>query len=196
MILSAPRIHHLIDEGIITGLHENVNAASLDLRLSPEIMIETPFWKTTEVAPGVEVTAAVPGVWSGAVDIAAKESPFFTKMVIPEEGFVVAPGQCFLASSVEEFNLPDTISAQFILRSSVGRCFLDHMQAGFADAGFNGATLTFEFKNELQYHNLLIKPGMRIGQMVFFEHEPAGEDSYALKGNYNGQQGPTRAFSK
>ena len=45
-----------------------------------------------------------------------------------------------------------------------------------------------------EFHRLLIKPGMRVGQMIFWEHEDAGADSYAYKGNYNLQMGPTRAF--
>ncbi|MGL5154928.1 MAG: dCTP deaminase, partial [Aeromonas veronii] len=105
------------------------------------------------------------------------------------------PGQAILACSMETFNLPNTISAMFKLRSSMGRCFLNHMMAGWADAGWHGAQLTMEFVNQTQYHRLLIKPGMRVGQMVFFEHEDAGEDSYSVKGNYNGQQGPTMAFA-
>ncbi|MCS5737472.1 dCTP deaminase, partial [Herbiconiux daphne] len=107
----------------------------------------------------------------------------------------IFPGECFLAHSEEFFNLPNNISAQFILRSTVARCFLEHMQAGFCDAGWHGSQLTFEFKNMLNHHILLIKPGMRIGQMIFFEHEDCGEDSYAKKGNYNNQKGTTAAFS-
>lgn len=174
-ILASPRLHQLIDQGVITALHENVNSASIDLRLGDTILVED------------HLSAKV-------VDLAAKDSPDFIEIKLTEEGFIIPPGMCFLAHTVEFFNLPNTISAQFILRSSVGRCFLEHMQAGFADAGWHGAQLTMEFKNNLEGQSILIKPGMRIGQMVFFEHEDAGADSYSVKGNYNNQAGPTMAF--
>lgn len=173
-MLSSTRLHQLIDEGVIDALHENVNAASIDVRLSPKILLE--------------------GIPDGPVDIANKQSPKFYPMDIPEEGFIIHPDEIFLGSTIETFNLPDTISAKFYLRSSVGRCFLEHMQAGFIDAGFNNAQLTLELKNMTQYHKLRIRAGMRIGQIVFFEHENTGSDSYRIKGTYNGQQGPTKAY--
>lgn len=187
-MLSAPRLHEIIDAGVITCedidvLHKHVNSASIDVRLGNKILVEQ--------APRMDEGR----IHFEPVDIAAKQSPNFVEVIIPEEGYVIQPGQCFLASTMETFNLPDTISCRFDLRSSVGRCFLEHMQAGFADAGWHGAQLTMEFKNMMQYHRLLIKPGMRVGQMIFFEHDPAGEDSYAIKGNYNNQQGPTKAFT-
>lgn len=185
MLLSAPQLHQLIDDGVIDALHENVNSASIDVRIGDEILIEeAPAWEWNPVDAHPE-----------PIDIAAKQSPKFVKVKIPEEGIVIEPGQCFLAHTVETFNLPDTISGQFIERSTVARCFLEHMQAGWADAGWHGAQLTMEFKNMNQYHRLLIKPGMRIGQMVFFQHESVGEDSYAVKGNYNGQRGATQAYA-
>ena len=181
MLLSAPQLHNLIDDGVIDALHENVNSASIDVRIGDVVMVETPNFEG--------------GQHSAPVDISAKESPRFTTLKIPEEGIVIEPGQCFLAHTVETFNLPDTISGQFIERSTVARCFLEHMQAGWADAGWHGAQLTLEFKNMNQFHSLLIKPGMRIGQMVFFQHETVGEDSYAVKGNYNNQRGATQAYA-
>lgn len=176
-LLASPRLHEMIDAGIITASHDNVNSASIDICLGDTIMVEDLFND------------------GGPIDIAAKQSPSFVEIKLGPDGYIVRPGQCFLAHSVEFFNLPNTISGQFILRSSVGRCFLEHMQAGWADAGWHGAQLTLEFKNNLEYHDLLIRPGMRIGQMIFFEHDDAGEDTYASKGNYNGQKGPTMAFA-
>ncbi|MGL5566026.1 MAG: dCTP deaminase [Cetobacterium sp.] len=186
-MLSAPRLHEIIDAGVITCediaiLHKNTNSASIDVRIGNKILVEA----KPRMDEGL--------VHFEPVDLEAKKTLNFVEVIIPEEGYVIQPGQCFLASTMETFNLPDTISCRFDLRSSIGRNFLEHMQAGFADAGWHGAQLTMEFKNVTQHHRLLIKPGMRVGQMIFFEHEPAGEDSYAIKGNYNKQQGPTKAF--
>lgn len=186
-MLSAPRLHKLIEEKVITcwdpnTLHENVNSGSIDIRIGNKILVEKP------------TDSEDHWIHQKPIDVNAKQSPEFIEVEIPEEGYIIEPGQAILACSMETFNLPNTISAMFKLRSSMGRCFLNHMMAGWADAGWHGAQLTMEFVNQTQYHRLLIKPGMRVGQMVFFEHEDAGEDSYSVKGNYNNQQGPTKAF--
>ena len=184
-LLAAPRLHALIEEGVIDALHDNVNAASIDIRIGDKILVEK-----GRGQDGLSLKF----VHTEPVDIDAKQSPLFEEITIPPEGIVIEPGEAFLAHTIETFNLPDTISAQFKLRSSLGRCFLEHMNAGWADAGWHGAQLTMEFVNLTRFHRLLIKPGMRVGQMVFFEHEDTGADSYALKGNYNNQKGPTKAF--
>jgi dCTP deaminase len=174
-------LFEIINKGYLNALPKNVNAASIDIRIGDEILVEA--------IPEIEDTPSF-------IDIDAKESPAFTKIKIGPEGYIIPPGQFILGHSIEEFNLPDTISAQFILRSTMARCGLNHLMAGWADAGFCGAQLTFEFKNENQYHGLLIKPGMRVGQMIFVQHEDVGDQSYSLKGNYNGQKSATEAFAQ
>ncbi|MGL5579781.1 MAG: dCTP deaminase [Cetobacterium sp.] len=176
-LLSAPRILDLINSNVITADPKNVNSASVDITIGDEVLIE-------DVAT------------DGPIDIDAKQSPAFTKVKIPTEGIIIYPGQCFLAHTNEYFNLPDNIAAEFVLRSSMARCFMNHMLAGFCDPGWNGSQLTMEFKNETQFHSLLIKPGMRVGQMKFFETDGCDpEHSYSNKGNYNNQQGATMAFT-
>ncbi|MET2951316.1 dCTP deaminase [Vibrio owensii] len=172
MILAFNQLQQLIDDGVIDALPENVNAASIDIRIGDEIMMED------TVRPDQVI-----------IDLDKKQSPNLKKVKIGEEGIVIPPGAFFLATSIETFDLPDTISAEFKLRSSVARSGLQHMLAGWCDAGWHGSQLTMEFKNELRNHSMLIKPGMRIGQMVFFEHESAKEGSYAIKGRYNNQIG-------
>lgn len=168
MLLAGKELHELIDAGVIDALHENVNAASIDVRLGREFCFE---------GPGGSV-----------VDLRDKESLAFFQFET-DARLDIDPGRFFLAHTMETFNLPDNVSAEFKLRSSVARSGLQHMLAGWADAGFNGAQLTLEFKNVTQRHTLVIAPGMRIGQMIFFRHAPAGENSYAVRGRYNGQKG-------
>jgi deoxycytidine triphosphate deaminase len=61
--------------------------------------------------------------------------------------------------------------------------------AGWCDPGWNNSKLTLELKNVSQYHTLIIKPGMKIGQMVFWLCDTIPEEnSYAVKGQYNKQQ--------
>lgn len=178
-LLAGKELLELIEQGVIDALPENVNAASIDVRLGTEIKVED----VEEFHGG-----------STIVDLDAKEAPHMVDITLGEDGFRIRPGQFLLAHTVEQFNLPDNISALFVLRSSIARAGLEHMQAGWADAGFNGAQLTLEFKNMTEYHDLLIKPNMRVGQMIFWRHEDAGDLSYAKLGNYNGQQGATSAF--
>lgn len=177
--IAGQELHTIIDQGIITGLHENVNACSIDLRLGDEIKVEIP----PEMGTLPEI-----------VDLSAKAWQNFETIKLGEEGFIVKPGQFFLAHTVEEYNLPDDISSEFVLRSSIARSGLNHMLAGFGEAGFNNAQLTLEFHNCNQYHSVLIKPGMRIGQVKLFRHADAGDLSYAKVGSYNGQKGATTGF--
>ena len=103
------------------------------------------------------------------------------------EGFSLEPGEFILASSIEVFNLPPDISAQYRLKSSMARIGLEHLNAGHCDAGWNGSVLTLELKNVTRYHAIHLQAGDPIGQMVFWRHEPVPADkSYAARGRYNG----------
>ncbi|MGL5583740.1 MAG: dCTP deaminase, partial [Cetobacterium sp.] len=104
-LLSAPRILDLINSNVITADPKNVNSASVDITIGDEVLIE-------DMAT------------DGPIDIDAKQSPAFTKVKIPPEGIIIYPGQCFLAHTNEYFNLPDNIAAEFVLRSSMARCFM------------------------------------------------------------------------
>lgn len=174
-LLAGPELVHLINDGVIDALPENINASSIDVRLGRHIKVE----RTRGMGYGQEV------------DIAAKEDLSWTDVEIGDHGYVVKPGQFLLAHTVETFNLPDDITGEFRLRSSVARVGLNHSLAGWADAGFHGAQLTLELKNITQAHGLIIRPGMRIGQISFTRHTPAGQNSYSVKGRYNSQRGAT-----
>lgn len=178
MLLSHNRLIQLIDGGVINAPKENVNASSIDLTLNGTIMVE---WGR-------------PSESSIYIDISKKENIRMLKTSIPEKGYQLAPDQFILACSNEFFNLPNNISAEYKLKSSMARNGLEHLNAGWADAGWNGSRLTFEFKNMTQEHYLILREGMKIGQMVFFEHEPVPEHaSYAVKGQYNNQKEVTES---
>lgn len=173
MLITGPEFHDLIEQGVINALPENINGASVDVRLGGEILVES--------------TQA-----ENPVDLEAKQAPAMTRFEITEDsdiGLIIQPGEFFLGHTIEEFHLPDTISADFMLRSSVARAGLEHLHAGWADPGFHGAQLTLEFKNMCRYHRLRLRAGMRIGQLRFFRHGHAGTYSYRNKGKYNGQRG-------
>ena len=172
MILGANRLTQLIEEGCIDAPFENVNGASIDVRIGPRMLFE--------FRPDRAV-----------VDLASKGSLDFNDVAVPNDsGVLVAPGEFFLAETMETLALPDNICCEFKLRSSVARNGLQHMLAGWADPGFHGK-LTLEFVNATQWHNFSVDVGMRIGQLVFFEVEEAGEYSYRHRGRYQDQGGVT-----
>lgn len=175
-LLSYEELQDLIRSGVINADPANVNSASIDLTLDGVIMVES--------------RHKLPAGWCSApVDLMKKESIKMDRVELTDEGYILEPGQFILASSVEVFNLPNNISAEYKLKSTLARNGLEHLNAGYADAGFFGSKLTLEFKNMNQFHSLLIKPGMKCGQMIFFQHEPVpAHASYSVKGQYNGQQ--------
>lgn len=174
MLLPGPRLQQLITDGVIDADPLNVNGASIDVCLGSQIKLES-----MPLSGQIE-----------DVDLERGQSPYMvTHHVSDGIYFSLRPGDFILAHTVEEFNLPDTLSMDFMLRSSVARAGLEHLHAGFGDPGFNGAQLTLEFFNANKYHNLLITAGMRIGQIRFYEHQEAGDYSYRHKGRYNRQRG-------
>ena len=170
MLLSYNRLVKLVEDEVITPVeHDQINSASIDVTLDKTILLEG--------------DSFVP------VDLAKKKNIDVIRYEMPKDGYVLAPGAFILASTIEVFNLPNNISSEYKLKSSMARNGLEHLNAGWADAGWNGSKLTLELKNMTKSHYLQIKQGMRIGQMVFFEHEPVPEDrSYAARGQYNGQE--------
>ena len=129
----------------------------------------------------------------------AEEQPELTRLVEPEadEPFILHPGEFVLASTYEVVTLPDDLAARLEGKSSLGRLgLLTHSTAGFIDPGFSGH-VTLELSNVA---TLPIKlwPGMKIGQLCFFQlaspaEHPYGSTEYGSR--YQGQRGPTPSRS-
>lgn len=155
---------------------EAVNATSIDIHLGEFILVE-------EISASTRETGM-----SRVISLAQKDSLTMRKVNLKEQGsFLLRPGQFILAQSQEVFNLPSNISAEYKLKSSMARIGLEHLNAGWCDAGWTGSVLTLEFRNLTTFHEIELKYGDRCGQMVFFKHEPVEYDmSYAAKGRYNG----------
>lgn len=173
MLLSHNEITRLLDEGIVTNWRPGaVNAASLDIHLGRYLLVEQELCRGHDPYP---------------VDYAKRDALNMNRVDLMEvEQFVLQPGQFILAQSEEVFNLPLDVSAEYKLKSSMARIGLEHMNAGWCDAGWHGSVLTLEFKNMTNGHSILLRPGDAVGQMVFFCHVPVGFDqSYASRGRYN-----------
>jgi dCTP deaminase len=129
----------------------------------------------------------------------AAEQPDLTRLVEVErdESFVLHPGEFVLGSSYETVTLPDDIAARVEGKSSLGRLgLLTHATAGFVDPGFTGH-VTLELSNVATLP-IVLHPGMKIGQLCFFQLSSASEHPYGsqVKGShYQGQRGPTASRS-
>lgn len=173
MLLSYTELCELIEQGVIDAPIKNVNASSIDITLGDVLYMEK-MHSTTKF-----------------IDLSEKKS-IQTYLMKDVTALVLLPGQFALASSQETFNLPNNISAEYKLKSSMARNGLEHLNAGWCDAGWHSSKLTLELKNMTYYHTLILRPGMKIGQMVFFKHAPVPDHaSYANKGRYNNQHQTT-----
>ena len=129
----------------------------------------------------------------------AEEQPDLTRVIepLPNEPFILHPGEFALASTYEVVTLPDDVAARLEGKSSLGRLgLLTHSPAGFIDPGFSGH-VTLELSNVA---TLPIKlwPGMKIGQLCFIRLSSPAEHPYgsSLYGSrYQGQRGPTPSKS-
>lgn len=168
-LLSYNRLCELIEQGVIQGAKfEDVNSSSIDIHLGANILEEASCHAGSRLS------------------LRDRDKMPATLHQIPKAGYVLFPGEFILAQSQELFNLPNNISAEYKLKSSMARIGLEHMNAGWCDAGWHGSVLTLEFKNMLQHSSIILREGDKIGQVIFFEHESVpAEKSYATRGRYN-----------
>ena len=168
MLLSYIKLMSLVNKGVIKAPIENINGASIDITLGDTIYIEVDPNKYVEV------------------DLLNKQTPYMQEIKLTEYGYSLLPGMFCLASTREVFNLPNNIACEYKLKSSLARAGLNHALAGWCDPTWYNSVLTLELSNQLQFHNLKLTPGMKIGQMVFFECDEVPEEhAYVSKGQYN-----------
>ncbi|MEO8291681.1 MAG: dCTP deaminase [Actinomycetota bacterium] len=111
--------------------------------------------------------------------------------VKPDEPFILHPGEFVLGSTLERVSIPDDLVARLEGKSSLGRLgLLIHSTAGYVDPGWDGF-LTLELSNVANLP-ITLYPGMKIGQISFFQLTTAAETPYGSAGNkYQNQRGPT-----
>ena len=169
MLLTYNELCELVESGAIEGVEpDQINGASIDLTLGDEFFLEF----EQDIGP------------SSFVHLNEKQAPRMYKW---QGTTILEPGQFCLAHTRERFNLPMDVAGHYMLKSSLARSGLQHLFAGFADPGWHGSVLTLELVNVLRYHTLILEPGMKIGQMVFWRgSSPVPFDkSYAARGQYN-----------
>ncbi len=113
------------------------------------------------------------------------------------EPFVLHPGEFVLGATLERVTLGNDIVARLEGKSSLGRLgLLIHSTAGFVDPGFDGY-LTLELSNVATLP-IAIYPGMKIGQISFYQMTTAADHPYGSSeagSKYQGQRGPTPSRS-
>lgn len=161
----------IVFDGLLESeiLKSRINGTSIDVTLDKFVCVE-------DLTGGMD-----------KVNLAKGETIKLTEpFELREKGYMM-PNTIMLASTKETFNMPNWLSAEYSLKSSIGRSFLGHELAGWIDPCFNGK-VTLELKNNTQFHKLILEEGMKIGQVKFFKHSPVPySKSYAVRGQYNGQ---------
>lgn len=164
----------IFESQCILGIQtEAINAASVDVHLGRTILIET----------------TPPRGLHNRVLLSARDPLDFETFTFSEKNpiFWLLPNQFILANTIESFHMPWNLSGRYSSKSSMGRMGLEHMNSGWIDAGFNGSTLTLEFKNMSEYHTIGLKMGDAVGQIVVYSHNATPEEfAYDVKGSYNG----------
>jgi dCTP deaminase len=114
-----------------------------------------------------------------------------------DEPFMLHPGEFVLGSTLERVRLGNDVVARLEGKSSLGRLgLLIHSTAGFIDPGFEGH-ITLELSNVATLP-IAIYPGMKIGQISFYQMTTAAEYPYGspeLGSKNQGQSGPTASRS-
>lgn len=167
--------HVSLEDLILPYTIKQLNPNSYDVTLQDTIIV---FTKDTEdgYADGSDHT--LHGIHTQTVKIG--------------DHYMLQPGQFVLGATVEKISLPNNMMARFDGKSSLGRLGLcTHATAGFIDAGFIG-TITVELKNENGFP-IMLKPGMRIGQVSFDYLNGAVANPYGTRGHYQHQTAPQPA---
>jgi dCTP deaminase len=162
------RTHHAKDPMILTDnqiassdlirpfRREQLNPASYDLLIGPDMLLETEHGLT----------------------------PYNLANTTQDQPFMLDPGGFCLLHSQETFDLPHNVAAKVALKSSRAREGYDHLLAGWCDPGWNGSVLTLAIKNQRQFAQLPTWCGMRMVQIVFMFCIGAVDRPY--QGRYNG----------
>jgi dCTP deaminase len=128
------------------------------------------------------------------IDPAVHQPDLTEEIVVPDgEAFILHPGQFALGTTLERIAVPNDILGKLEGKSTLGRLgLMIHSTAGYVDPGWDGE-LTLELSNVATLP-IMLRPGMRIGQMSFERMTSPVERPYGsaeLGSHYQGQRGAT-----
>jgi dCTP deaminase len=131
------------------------------------------------------------------IDPRSPQDDLTSLVEVGDHPFMLHPGEFVLGSTLERVKLGEDVVARLEGKSSLGRLgLLIHSTAGFIDPGFEGH-ITLELSNVATLP-IAIYPGMKIGQISFYQMTTAAEFPYGspeLGSKYQGQTGPTASRS-
>lgn len=167
--LPAQEIDSLVRKGELViqpyDPESNLQSASYDLRLDSRFL--------------------VPNDEGEFIDILEKED--YKSIDTRGEPFVLNPDDFVIGSSMEYIRIPDYLAGILFARSSIGRKGIEiHPSAGWFDPCFEGSVV-FEISS-MRKKPILLRPGVRIGQMAFVHLAAGTRKPYV--GKYMGQNGP------
>jgi dCTP deaminase len=141
MILVDWQLKKACEAGLIEPYDESlVNPSSIDIRIGTSAMVDTEYGFTIY-----------------------KDFESHTR----ENPYLLLPNECILVATMEKINLPAYYCAELKLKSSRAREGLNHALAGWIDNGYKGI-ITLELKNNSQFREIPIYPGLKIGQVIIF----------------------------
>ena len=138
MVLNHEQISQLLDQGVVeNGQYSAINGASLDIHLGGTVLRET--------------------IGCDRYVEYRKRQPLVMREIDISAGFQLNPGEFVLAHTLERFNLPADICAEYKLKSSMARIGLEHLNAGWCFAAgtqvemLDGTTRSIEDIHEGDY---------------------------------------------
>lgn len=152
LITGRENLLKLIELGVIDALPENVGVCSIDVRLDNKLLIESKhpegFYQEVDLMNGKKINTH--------------------SCIIGDCGYALPPG-CFVNGYLKEYiNMPSCMIARFTLRSIIAQNGLEHSLSDTIRQGWKG-NLVLELKNNLKHHNFILRDGLLIGQLQFFE---------------------------
>ncbi|MDE1975021.1 MAG: dCTP deaminase [Patescibacteria group bacterium] len=168
MYLSDRDIKKAVDKGdiVIQGFEEErLQPASYDILLGNKFIVHN-----------TESTMAI--------DPVKKIFPETKELIVPDTGlFVLHPGISILGTSVDYFG-SDKYLIHLSGKSSLARLgLIIHNTAGIINPG-HFLNITFELAN-LNHIPIILRPGMRIGQILFSELTSRPAKDYKTTGRYH-----------
>lgn len=127
------------------------------------------------------------------IDPKDPESYELVEIKIPDEGYILEPGEFYLGVTNEFIWLPDYIIGHICNKSSIGRMGLIIETAGLIDNSFEW-TITLEIVNTNKLPVKVYK-WQKIGQIYLFYMSSDSDTPYRLKSDskYQGQIKPTQS---
>jgi len=161
-----------------------VNNCSYDIRLGDTYYEEQPGKGFTLLDPYSE--DSVRAMWGEPKKAVVPGKGYPVTQGVSRGVIAIPPGGFILAHSEEFIGCVDTVHTTMIkARSTTGRNGIQICAcAGWGDIGF-ATRWTLEIKNNSQHRTALLRPGQRIGQIVFMPTTGIeSSDLYAKRGKY------------